>query len=181
MIVLGSGVYRIGSSVEFDCCAVGSAQEIRKCGKQTIMINCNPETVSTDYDICDRLYFDEISFETVMDIYRLEQPLGIILSMGGQLPNNIAMDLHESEARILGTSPASIDQAENRFKFSHLLDTIEVEQPRWLDAESVAAAKEFCNKVGYPCIIRPSYVLSGAAMNVANSPQDLERFLRAGN
>lgn len=179
VIVLGSGVYRIGSSVEFDCCAVGCVNEIRKCGKKTVMINCNPETVSTDYDICDRLYFDEISLETVMDIYRLERPMGIILSMGGQLPNNIALDLHLLNARILGTSPVSIDSAENRFKFSHLLDTISIEQPLWLNATCVEEAKQFCDRVGYPCIIRPSYVLSGAAMNVANSSQDLERYLKA--
>lgn len=153
--------------------------EIEKCGKKTVMINCNPETVSTDYDICERLYFDEISFETVMDIYRFEQPIGIVLSMGGQLPNNIAMPLHLKKARILGTSPISIDNAENRFKFSHLLDTIDVEQPRWLNATCPEEAKRFCEEVGYPCIIRPSYVLSGAAMNVATSSQDLERYLKA--
>ncbi|KAK4337099.1 hypothetical protein RND71_043849 [Anisodus tanguticus] len=179
VMAIGSGVYRIGSSVEFDCCAVGCVTELRKCGKKTAMINCNPETVSTDYDICDRLYFDEISFETVMDIYRLEQPLGLILSMGGQLPNNIAVDLHLQNVRILGTSPVAIDNAENRFKFSHLLDTINIEQPHWLNATCVNEAKQFCQKVGYPCIIRPSYVLSGAAMNVANSDQDLERYLKA--
>lgn len=179
VIVLGSGVYRIGSSVEFDCCAVGCVSEIRKTGKKTVMINCNPETVSTDYDICDRLYFDEISFETVMDIYRLENPLGIILSMGGQLPNNIAIDLFKIDARILGTSPENIDKAENRYKFSHLCDQTRIKQPKWQDATCVEEAKKFCEKVGYPCIVRPSYVLSGAAMNVATSPQDLERYLKA--
>lgn len=143
------------------------------------MVNCNPETVSTDYDICDRLYFDEISLEVVLDIYRLEQPYGIILSMGGQLPNNIAMDLYKQNVRILGTSPNDIDQAENRFKFSHLLDTINIEQPNWLNATCVNDAKAFCQRVGYPCIVRPSYVLSGAAMNVATNSGDLERFLKA--
>ena len=143
------------------------------------MINCNPETVSTDYDICDRLYFDEISFETVMEIYRLEQPSGIVLSMGGQLPNNIAIDLHLQNARILGTSPVSIDKAENRLKFSHLLDTIDIKQPPWVNASSVEQAKKFCEEEGYPCVIRPSYVLSGAAMNVALTSQDLTRCLKA--
>lgn len=177
IMVLGSGVYRIGSSVEFDWCAVSCVQELRKMGKPTIMVNCNPETVSTDYDMCDRLYFDEISFETVMDIYTLEQPEGIILSMGGQLPNNIAMDLHRQKARILGTSPESIDCAENRFKFSRMLDTIGISQPRWKELTNVENAKWFCEEVGYPCLVRPSYVLSGAAMNVAYSDRDLENYL----
>ena len=153
--------------------------EIEKCGKKTVMINCNPETVSTDYDICERLYFDEISFETVMDIYRFEQPFGIIISMGGQLPNNIAMPLHQQNVKILGTSPVSIDNAENRYKFSHLLDTISVGQPQWVNATCLQQAKEFGEKYGYPCIVRPSYVLSGAAMNVATSSHDLERYLKA--
>ncbi|XP_064487253.1 multifunctional protein CAD-like [Ornithodoros turicata] len=176
-MVLGSGVYRIGSSVEFDWCAVSCVQELRKIGKPTIMLNCNPETVSTDYDMCDRLYFDEISFETVMDIYNLEQPEGIILSMGGQLPNNIAMDLHRQKARILGTSPESIDCAENRFKFSRMLDSIGISQPRWKELTNLENAKKFCDEVGYPCLVRPSYVLSGAAMNVAYTHKDLENYL----
>ncbi|RWS17955.1 CAD protein-like protein [Dinothrombium tinctorium] len=177
ILVLGSGVYRIGSSVEFDCCAVGCALELRKLNKSTIMVNCNPETVSTDYDMCDRLYFEEISFETVMDIYNIENPFGIILCMGGQLPNNIAMDLHRQKARILGTSPESIDNAENRFKFSRMLDNCEISQPQWKELTSIEMAKKFCNSVGYPCIVRPSYVLSGAAMNVAASDKDLEKYL----
>ncbi|XP_067326291.1 multifunctional protein CAD [Anolis sagrei] len=177
VMVIGSGVYRIGSSVEFDWCAVGCIQELRKLGYKTIMVNYNPETVSTDYDMCDRLYFDEISFEVVMDIYELESPEGVILSMGGQLPNNIAMALHRQQCRILGTSPEAIDSAENRFKFSRLLDTISISQPLWKELSDMESAKQFCCKVGYPCVVRPSYVLSGAAMNVAYSDSDLERFL----
>ncbi|XP_041043250.1 CAD protein isoform X1 [Carcharodon carcharias] len=177
VMVIGSGVYRIGSSVEFDWCAVGCIQQLRKMGYKTIMVNYNPETVSTDYDMCDRLYFDEISFEVVMDIYELENPEGIILSMGGQLPNNIAMDLHRQQCRILGTSPESIDTAENRFKFSRMLDTIGISQPLWKELSDTESSKQFCTKVGYPCLIRPSYVLSGVAMNVAYSDSDLEKFL----
>ncbi|CAG2108945.1 unnamed protein product, partial [Medioppia subpectinata] len=178
VMVLGSGVYRIGSSVEFDCCAVGCVQELKKMNKTTIMVNCNPETVSTDYDMCDRLYFEEISFETVMEIYDIEAPEGIILSMGGQLPNNIAMDLFGQKVRILGTSPESIDNAENRFKFSRLLDSKEIGQPVWELVSDIETAKKFCLKNGYPCIVRPSYVLSGAAMNVANSARNLENYLK---
>ncbi|XP_015670306.1 CAD protein isoform X2 [Protobothrops mucrosquamatus] len=177
VMVIGSGVYRIGSSVEFDWCAVGCIQELRKMGYKTIMVNYNPETVSTDYDMCDRLYFDEMSFEVVMDIYELENPEGVILSMGGQLPNNIAMALHRQQCRILGTSPEDIDSAENRFKFSRLLDTINISQPLWKELSDMESAKQFCCKVGYPCVVRPSYVLSGAAMNVAYTDNDLERFL----
>ncbi|XP_053918724.1 CAD protein isoform X2 [Cuculus canorus] len=177
VMVIGSGVYRIGSSVEFDWCAVGCIQELRKMGFKTIMVNYNPETVSTDYDMCDRLYFDEISFEVVMDIYELENPEGVILSMGGQLPNNIAMALHRQQCRILGTSPEAIDSAENRFKFSRLLDSIGISQPLWKELSDMESAKQFCCKVGYPCVVRPSYVLSGAAMNVAYSDSDLEKFL----
>ncbi|CAM1313628.1 CAD (predicted) [Pycnogonum litorale] len=176
-IVIGSGVYRIGSSVEFDWCAVGCIKELKRLGKKTTMINYNPETVSTDYDMCDRLYFEEISFESVMDIYLLENPEGIVLSMGGQLPNNIAMDLHRQQARILGTSPEYIDSAENRFKFSRMLDSIGILQPLWKELTNLETAKEFCHKVGYPCLVRPSYVLSGAAMNVAYSDEDLEGYL----
>lgn len=181
IMVIGSGVYRIGSSVEFDWCAVGCLRELRKLGKKTIMVNYNPETVSTDYDMCDRLYFEEISFEVVMDIYKFEDPEGIILSMGGQLPNNIAMDLHRQQARILGTSPESIDSAENRFKFSRMLDRKGILQPRWKELTDLASAIEFCEKVEYPCLVRPSYVLSGAAMNVAYSNQDLENYLNAAS
>ncbi|KAM3932599.1 multifunctional protein CAD isoform 2-T2 [Leptodactylus fuscus] len=177
VMVIGSGVYRIGSSVEFDWCAVGCIQELRKMGYKTIMVNYNPETVSTDYDMCDRLYFDEISFEVVMDIYELENPEGIILSMGGQLPNNIAMALHRQQCRVLGTSPEDIDSAENRFKFSRMLDTIGISQPQWKELSDTQSALQFCNTVGYPCVVRPSYVLSGAAMNVAYSDEDLEKFL----
>ena len=181
VMVIGSGVYRIGSSVEFDWCAVGCLRELRKLGKKTIMVNYNPETVSTDYDMCDRLYFEEISFEVVMDIYKFEDPEGIILSMGGQLPNNIAMDLHRQQARILGTSPESIDSAENRFKFSRMLDRKGILQPRWKELTDLKSAIEFCEKVEYPCLVRPSYVLSGAAMNVAYSNQDLENYLNAAS
>lgn len=177
VMVIGSGVYRIGSSVEFDWCAVGCIQELRKMGFKTIMVNYNPETVSTDYDMCNRLYFDEISFEVVMDIYELENPEGIILSMGGQLPNNIAMSLHRQQCRVLGTSPDSIDSAENRFKFSRLLDTIGISQPQWKELSDMKSALQFCNSVGFPCVVRPSYVLSGAAMNVAHCDEDLEKVL----
>lgn len=177
IMVIGSGVYRIGSSVEFDWCAVGCLRELRRLGKKTIMVNYNPETVSTDYDMSDRLYFEEISFEVVMDIYDIENPEGIILSMGGQLPNNIAMDLHRQQARILGSSPDSIDGAENRFKFSRMLDRIGIMQPRWKELTNLESAIEFCEEVGYPCLVRPSYVLSGAAMNVAHSNQDIQTYL----
>ncbi|KAH7645290.1 cad protein-like protein [Dermatophagoides farinae] len=177
VMVLGSGVYRIGCSVEFDCCAVGCVQELAKMNKRTIMVNCNPETVSTDYDMCDKLYFEEISFETVMEIYDMEKPEGIILSMGGQLPNNIAMDLFRQKAIILGTSPEFIDSAENRFKFSRLMDEVGIMQPQWKELTDIEQAKKFCSQVGYPCVIRPSYVLSGAAMNVAHSERNLENYL----
>nr|XP_034178340.1 CAD protein [Osmia lignaria] len=180
-MVIGSGVYRIGSSVEFDWCAVSCLRELRNLGRKTIMINYNPETVSTDYDMSDRLYFEEISFEVVMDIYDHECPEGIILSMGGQLPNNIAMDLHRQQARILGTSPESVDGAENRFKFSRMLDGIGISQPRWKELTNLKSAIEFCDEVGYPCLVRPSYVLSGAAMNVAHSNHDLESYLKSAS
>ncbi|KAJ8725610.1 hypothetical protein PYW08_003793 [Mythimna loreyi] len=179
IMVLGSGVYRIGSSAEFDWCAVGCLRELRNQGKSTIMINYNPETVSTDYDMSDRLYFEEISFEVVMDIYNIEHPDGVILSMGGQLPNNIAMDLHRQQAIILGTSPDMIDNAENRFKFSRMLDRKGIMQPRWKELTDLESAISFCEEVGYPCLVRPSYVLSGAAMNVANSNQELETYLKS--
>lgn len=165
--------------MEFDWCAVSCLRELRNLGKKTIMVNYNPETVSTDYDMSDRLYFEEISFEVVMDIYDREVPEGIILSMGGQLPNNIAMDLHRQEARILGTSPEQIDGAENRFEFSRMLDRIGVLQPKWRELTDLEAAVEFCRDVGYPCLVRPSYVLSGAAMNVAHSDNDLQTYLKS--
>ena len=176
VIVLGSGVYRIGSSVEFDWCSVNCIREIRKT-KKAIMINYNPETVSTDYDEADRLYFDELSFEVVMDIYQFENPEGIVLSMGGQLPNNIAMDLHRQNVKVLGTSPENIDQAENRYKFSRMLDQIEVDQPLWKESTDLKDTKEFCQRVGYPCLVRPSYVLSGAAMTVVHSDEELDKSL----
>ncbi|CAK1581963.1 unnamed protein product [Parnassius mnemosyne] len=181
VMVLGSGVYRIGSSVEFDWCAVGCLRELKNQGKKTIMINYNPETVSTDYDMSDRLYFEEISFEVVMDIYNIEKPDGVILCMGGQLPNNIAMDLHRQQAVILGTSPDMIDNAENRFKFSRILDRKGIMQPRWKELTDLESAKSFCEEVGFPCLVRPSYVLSGAAMNVAHSNQDLEVYLKSAS
>ena len=146
-ILLGHSLpLRIGSSVEFDWCAVGCIRELRALGKKTIMVNYNPETVSTDYDMCDRLYFDEISFETVMDIYRMENPEGVILSVGGQLPNNIAMSLYRAKVNVLGTSPESIDSAENRFKFSRMLDKIGVRQPEWKELKDLQSAKDFCEQ-----------------------------------
>ncbi|CAH8553089.1 unnamed protein product [Schistosoma haematobium] len=179
IMVLGSGVYRIGSSVEFDWCAVGCVKELRRLGWKTVIINCNPETVSTDFDMCDRLYFDELSLERVLDIYEFESPIGVIVSMGGQTPNNIAMPMHRLGVPILGTSAESIDNAENRFKFSRLLDCIGLSQPRWKELTDIDSAKAFCEEVGYPCLVRPSYVLSGAAMNVANDHDQLITFLTA--
>lgn len=176
-IVLGCGAYRIGSSVEFDCCAVSATRTLRSQGTRSIMINYNPETVSTDYDECDRLYFEELSFERVLDIYDMERASGIIVSMGGQIANNIAMKLHRQSARILGTTPEMIDSAENRYKFSRMCDKIGVDQPRWKELSSIADAKAFCSDVGYPVLVRPSYVLSGAAMNVAHKAEDLEAYL----
>ncbi|XP_038215303.1 CAD protein [Zerene cesonia] len=181
IMVLGSGVYRIGSSVEFDWCAVGCLRELKNQNRKTIMINYNPETVSTDYDMSDRLYFEEISFEVVMDIYNIEHPDGVILCMGGQLPNNIAMDLHRQQAVILGTSPDMVDNAENRFKFSRMLDRKGILQPRWKELTDLESAINFCEEVGYPCLVRPSYVLSGAAMNVAYSNQELETYLKSAS
>ncbi|RZF42901.1 hypothetical protein LSTR_LSTR003617 [Laodelphax striatellus] len=160
---------------------IGCLRQLREMGRKTIMVNYNPETVSTDYDMSDRLYFEEISFEVVMDIYQHENADGIILSMGGQLPNNIAMDLHRQQARILGTSPESVDGAENRFKFSRMLDRIGISQPRWKELTNLKSAIDFCEEVGYPCLVRPSYVLSGAAMNVAHSEKDLENYLRSAS
>lgn len=177
IIVLGCGAYRIGSSVEFDCCAVSATRTLRSQGSRSIMINYNPETVSTDYDECDRLYFEELSFERVLDIYDIEQASGIIVSMGGQIANNIAMALHRQSARILGTTPEMIDSAENRYKFSRMCDKIGVDQPKWKELSSIDDAKAFGVDVGYPVLVRPSYVLSGAAMNVAHKAEDLEAYL----
>ena len=178
VIVLGSGVYRIGSSVEFDWCSVTCLKELKKLGYKTIMINYNPETVSTDYDMSDRLYFEELSFESVMNIYSFEKPKGVILSMGGQQSNNIAMDLHRQKVKVLGTSPESIDNAENRFKFSRMLDNIGILQPKWKELQTLQSAVEFCEQFGFPCLVRPSYVLSGAAMKVAHNNPELVAYLR---
>ena len=177
VIVLGSGAYRIGSSVEFDWCSVNALQTIRKEGYRSVMINYNPETVSTDYDMCDRLYFDELTYERVMDIIELENPHGVILSVGGQIPNNLAVRLDEAKVNILGTTAKSIDNAEDRHKFSSMLDRIGVDQPRWKELTSLNDIKGFVNEVSYPVLIRPSYVLSGAAMNVCSNDQELENFL----
>ncbi|MFP3040406.1 carbamoyl-phosphate synthase (glutamine-hydrolyzing) large subunit [Treponema primitia] len=177
VMVLGSGAYRIGSSVEFDWCCVNAAETARKLGRYSIMVNCNPETVSTDYDMCDRLYFEELSLERVLDIYEREQPEGVILSMGGQIPNNLATKLYDSGVLIYGTSPASIDMAEDRNKFSALLDKLGIEQPEWKELTDLPSAKAFADQVGFPVLIRPSYVLSGAAMNVAWDDETLEKFL----
>jgi carbamoyl-phosphate synthase large subunit len=178
IIVLGSGPYRIGSSVEFDWCCVNAVLAINKAGYKSIMINCNPETVSTDYDICHKLYFEQLTLERVLDIYELENPKGIILSMGGQTPNNLAIKLHNLGVNILGTSPVQIDNAESRHKFSKILDSIEVDQPEWTEVTSLKEAKEFANKVKYPVLIRPSYVLSGAAMSIVLTEDELEDYLR---
>ncbi|ORY35403.1 hypothetical protein BCR39DRAFT_509362 [Naematelia encephala] len=177
VMVLGSGVYRIGSSVEFDWCAVRAIRTLRENGLKTIMINYNPETVSTDYDEADKLYFENISLETVLDIYDMERSSGVVLSMGGQTPNNIALTLHRQNVKIYGTSPEMIDTAENRYKFSRMLDKIGVDQPLWKELTSFDEAKAFCDKVGYPTLVRPSYVLSGAAMNVVYSEDDLASYL----
>lgn len=177
IMVLGSGVYRIGSSVEFDWCAVRCVRTLREQGFRTVMVNYNPETVSTDYDEADRLYFEIISEERVLDLYHLEGCKGVIVSMGGQTPNNIALNLHRQGAHVLGTSPEQIDSAENRFKFSRMCDTIGVDQPTWKEFTSFEEAKAWCEKAQYPCLVRPSYVLSGAAMNVVFSAADLESYL----
>jgi len=177
VIVLGGGAYRIGSSVEFDWCCVNSVATLRSLNYKTIMINCNPETVSTDYDICDKLYFDELTFERVMDICDKENPLGVIVSMGGQIPNNLALPLHKSKIKILGTSPINIDNAEDRHKFSKLLDELDIDQPEWEELTSLEEAERFADKVGYPVLVRPSYVLSGAAMSIALSKYELKKYL----
>ncbi|MDH7517607.1 MAG: carbamoyl-phosphate synthase (glutamine-hydrolyzing) large subunit [Candidatus Thermoplasmatota archaeon] len=178
VIVLGGGAYRIGSSVEFDWCCVNAVATLRNLKYNTIMINCNPETVSTDYDICDKLYFDELTFERVLDICDKEKTFDVIVSMGGQIPNNLALPLHESGVRILGTSPSDIDTAEDRHKFSQLLDKLQVDQPEWKELTSLGDAEEFANKVGYPVLVRPSYVLSGAAMSIALSKDELKEYLK---
>ena len=178
IVVLGSGAYRIGSSVEFDWCGVQALNTIRKEGWRSVMINYNPETVSTDYDMCDRLYFDELTFERVMDILELENPHGVIVSTGGQIPNNLAMRLDEQHVNILGTTAKSIDNAEDREKFSAMLDRIGVDQPRWKELSSMEDINEFVQEVGFPVLVRPSYVLSGAAMNVCSNQEELERFLK---
>lgn len=177
VIVLGSGAYRIGSSVEFDWCSVNAIEAIKKENYRSVMINYNPETVSTDYDTCDRLYFDELTFERVMDIIDLEIPHGVIVSMGGQIPNNLAMRLHSQNVPVLGTSPIKIDNAEDREKFSSLLDDLHIDQPRWARLSTIDEIHKFIKEVGYPVLIRPSYVLSGAAMNVVSNPDQLEHLL----
>lgn len=175
---MGSGAYRIGSSVEFDWCSVNALTTIRKRGWRSVMINYNPETVSTDYDMCDRLYFDELTFERVMDIMELENPHGVILSTGGQIPNNLALSLDKEGIPILGTSAASIDNAEDRHKFSSMLDRLEIDQPKWKELTSFADIHSFVEEVGFPVLVRPSYVLSGAAMNVCSNQEELEMFLK---
>jgi carbamoyl-phosphate synthase large subunit len=178
VVVLGSGAYRIGSSVEFDWCSVNALQTVRKQGLRGVMINYNPETVSTDYDACDRLYFDELTFERVMDIIDFETPQGVIVSTGGQIANNLAMKLYDQEVTVLGTSPVDIDRAENRHKFSSLLDELKIDQPRWKELTSMDEIHKFVDEVGFPVLIRPSYVLSGAAMNVVSNHFELEHFLK---
>jgi len=178
VIVLGSGAYRIGSSVEFDWCGVNAVNTINKSGFRSVMINYNPETVSTDYDVTDRLYFDELSFERVMDIIDLEIPKGVILSTGGQIPNNLAMRLDEAKVPILGTQAIFIDRAENRHHFSMMLDELGIDQPEWKELSSLQEINKFVDKVGFPVLIRPSYVLSGAAMNVVSNKEELEHFLK---
>lgn len=177
VVVLGSGAYRIGSSVEFDWCSVNALNTVKKEGWRSVMINYNPETVSTDYDMCDRLYFDELTFERVLDIIDLEQPKGCIISVGGQIPNNLAIRLHRRKVNILGTSPENIDNAENRHKFSSLLDELRIDQPRWKELTSIEDTYGFVDEVGFPVLIRPSYVLSGAAMNVVSNKDEMEHFL----
>jgi len=178
IVVLGCGCYRIGSSVEFDWCSVSCIKTLRALGHEAIVINCNPETVSTDFDESDRLYFEELSHETVLDIAELERPAGVIISVGGQTPNNLAMGLHRSGVKILGTSVDAIDTCEDRFKFSKLCDALRIDQPEWSEFTTVDEAFHFCKRAGYPALVRPSYVLSGAAMRVVTSDSELERFLR---
>jgi carbamoyl-phosphate synthase large subunit len=178
VIVLGCGPYRIGSSVEFDWCCVSAIRTLRSLGHEAIVINCNPETVSTDFDVSDRLYFEELSHETVMEIAEIEQPGGVVVSVGGQTPNNLAMGLHDAGIQILGTSVQAIDACENRFKFSKLCDSLRIDQPEWSEFTTSEEAFHFCKRSGYPVLVRPSYVLSGAAMRVVNNDADLETFLK---
>lgn len=178
VMVLGSGAYKIGSSVEFDWCCVNAVRTLKDLGYRTIMVNYNPETVSTDYDECDRLYFDELGFETVLDIYEKERPLGVVISMGGQIPNNLALKLHEAGVKILGTMPENIDIAEDRHKFSGLLDKLSIDQPVWKELKGLDDSIKFAKEIGYPVLVRPSYVLSGAAMSVAMNDEELTRFLK---
>lgn len=177
VMVLGSGAYAIGTSVEFDWCGVTTVKTLSKMGYETIMVNYNPETVSTDYDICDKLYFDELSLERVLDIYEMEKPIGVVISTGGQVPNNLALKLHQAGVKILGTDPKDIDRAEDRNKFSALLDNLEIDQPKWRELASLNQIKKFAKEVGYPLLVRPSYVLSGAAMSVAHNDEDLNVYL----
>lgn len=177
ILLLGSGAYRIGSSVEFDWCCVNASRTLRQLGYTSVLLNYNPETVSTDYDVCDRLYFDDINIETIVEIYEREKCLGVIVSVGGQIPNNLALQLHEAGLRVLGTSPIDIDRAEDRHKFSSLLDKIGVDQPVWTEVASLDDAVAFAEKIGYPVLLRPSYVLSGAAMGVATTAKECQLFL----
>lgn len=177
IMILGSGAYKIGSSVEFDWCCVTTAKYLKRMGYKVVMVNYNPETVSTDYDICDKLYFEELSLERVLDIYEYEKPLGIILSMGGQIPNNLALKLYKEKVRILGTSPISIDKCEDRNKFSTILDKLEIDQPEWEELSTLESAKSFSKKISYPVLMRPSYVLSGTSMKVCYDEKSLEKYL----
>ena len=178
VVVLGGGPYRVGSSVEFDWCCVNAVRSLKKLNYNTIMINCNPETVSTDYDICDKLYFDELTFERISDIYEKEHPLGIIISMGGQIPNNLALKFHQAGIKVLGTHPLSIDKAEDRHKFSRLLDELQIDQPAWEELTNLSEAEKFAERVGYPVMIRSSYILSGAAMSIALNKRELKKYLK---
>ncbi|MEK9153589.1 MAG: carbamoyl-phosphate synthase large subunit, partial [Patescibacteria group bacterium] len=178
IMVLGSGPYCIGSSVEFDWCCVNAVRTLRQMGCKTIVVNCNPETVSTDYDECDKLYFEELTVERVMDIYQKEKPLGVIVAMGGQIPNNLSLKLAKAGAKILGTKASDIDRAEDRHKFSQLLDELNIEQPLWQECSDLVKARNFAKQVGYPVLVRPSYVLSGAAMSVVFQESDLENYLK---
>ncbi len=178
VMVMGGGPYRVGSSVEFDWCCVNTVRTLNKLNYSTIMVNCNPETVSTDYDICDKLYFEELTWERICDIYEKEKPLGIIIAMGGQIPNNLALKLHKAHIKILGTPPRSIDNAEDRHKFSNLLDRLQIDQPHWAELISIEEAEKFAQKVGYPVMIRPSYILSGAAMSIALNKRELKEYLK---
>jgi carbamoyl-phosphate synthase large subunit len=178
VIVLGGGPYRVGSSVEFDWCCVNAVKTLKKLNYHTIMINYNPETVSTDYDICDKLYFEELTLERILDIYEKEKPLGIIIAMGGQIPNNLALRFSQANIKVLGTDPLNIDTAEDRHKFSSLLDKLQIDQPAWEELTSIEEAENFAEKVGYPVLIRPSYILSGAAMSIALNKRELTKYLK---